>query len=53
MALSGLYLLTRKALNSSFMHVTDDAVTGFILSTITAILMGIVVSMNIYIMKRL
>jgi hypothetical protein len=32
-------------------YLPDDAVVGFILSTITAILMGIVVSMNVYILK--
>jgi hypothetical protein len=32
-------------------YLPDDAVIGFILSTITAILMGIVVSMNVYILK--
>ena len=33
-------------------YLTYDAVLGFILSTITAILMGIVVSMNVYIVKH-
>ena len=33
-------------------YLPDDAVTGFILSTITAILMGIVVSMNVYVLKH-
>ena len=33
-------------------YLSDDAVIGFILSTITEILMGIVVSMNVYIMKH-
>ena len=33
-------------------YLPEDAVIGFILSTITAILMGIVVSMNLYIMKH-
>jgi hypothetical protein len=33
-------------------YLPDDAVIGFVLSTITAILMGIVVSMNIYILKH-
>jgi hypothetical protein len=33
-------------------YLPDDAVVGFILSTITAILMGIVVSMNVYIVKH-
>jgi hypothetical protein len=32
-------------------YLPDDAVLGFILSTITAILMGILVSMNVYILK--
>src|SRR6187200_1109706 len=34
-------------------YLPDDAVLGFILSTMTAILMGIVVSMNVYIIKHL
>jgi hypothetical protein len=33
-------------------YLPDDAVVGFILSTITAILMGIVVSMNVHIVKH-
>jgi hypothetical protein len=33
-------------------YLPDDAITGFILSTITAILMGIVVSMNVYIVEH-
>src|SRR5919197_2260818 len=33
-------------------YLPDDAVIGFILSTITAILMGIVVSMNVYIVRH-
>ena len=33
-------------------YLPDDAVIGFILSTTTAILMGIVVSMNLYIVKH-
>ena len=33
-------------------YVPDDAVIGFILSTISAVLMGIVVSMNVYIVKH-
>jgi hypothetical protein len=32
-------------------YLPDDAVIGFILSTISAILMGIVVSMNVYVLK--
>ena len=32
-------------------YLPDDAAMGFILSTIDAILMGIVVSMNVYILK--
>ena len=32
-------------------YLPDDAVVGFILSTITAILMGIVVSMNVYVLR--
>jgi hypothetical protein len=32
-------------------YLPDDATIGFILSTITAILMGIIVSMNVYILK--
>ena len=33
-------------------YLPDDAVIGFILATLTAILLGIVVSMNIYIFKN-
>ncbi|HYZ49310.1 MAG TPA: hypothetical protein VE593_00375, partial [Nitrososphaeraceae archaeon] len=33
-------------------YLPDDALLGFILSTITAILMGVVVSMNVYIVKH-
>jgi hypothetical protein len=33
-------------------YLPDDALVGFILSTITALLMGIVVSMNLYIVKH-
>lgn len=33
-------------------YLPDDAVTGFILSNITAILLGIVVSMNVYVLRR-
>jgi hypothetical protein len=33
-------------------YLPDDAVIGFILSTITAVLMGIVVGMNVYIVKH-
>jgi hypothetical protein len=33
-------------------YLPDDAITGFILSTITAILLGIVVSMNVYVLRR-
>ena len=33
-------------------YLPDDAVTGFILSTITAVLMGIVVGMNVFILKH-
>ena len=33
-------------------YLPDDAVTGFILSNITAILMGVVVSMNVYIFRH-
>jgi hypothetical protein len=33
-------------------YLPDDAVLGFILSTITAVLMGIVVSMNVYVLKH-
>ena len=32
-------------------YLPEDAITGFILSNITAILLGIVVSMNIYVLK--
>jgi hypothetical protein len=33
-------------------YLPDDAVLGFILSNITAVLMGIVVSMNVYVLKH-
>jgi hypothetical protein len=33
-------------------YLPDDATLGFILSTITAILLGIVISMNIYVLKH-
>ena len=33
-------------------YLPDDAVTGFILSTITTILLSIVVSMNVYVLRR-
>ncbi len=33
-------------------YLPDDSVTGFILSTITAILLGIVVGMNVYVLRR-
>ena len=33
-------------------YLPDDAVTGFILSTIISILLGIVVSMNLYILRH-
>ena len=33
-------------------YLPDDAVTGFILSTITAVLMGVVVSMNVYVFRH-
>jgi hypothetical protein len=33
-------------------YLPEDAITGFILSNITAILLGIVVSMNIYVLKH-
>ena len=33
-------------------YLPNDAVLGFMLSTITAVLMGIVVSMNVYILKH-
>jgi hypothetical protein len=32
-------------------YLPEDAITGFILSNVTAILLGIVVSMNIYVLK--
>jgi hypothetical protein len=32
-------------------YLPDDAIVGFVLATITAILLGIIVSMNIYILK--
>jgi hypothetical protein len=35
-----------------FFYLPEDAVVGFILATITSILLGIVVSMNIYIFKN-
>jgi hypothetical protein len=34
-------------------YLPDDALIGFILSTVTAILMGIVVSINVYILTYL
>jgi hypothetical protein len=33
-------------------HLPEDAITGFILSNITAILLGMVVSMNVYALKH-
>jgi len=33
-------------------YLPDDAVLGFIVSTITAVLLGIVVSMNVYVLKH-
>jgi hypothetical protein len=33
-------------------YLPDDAVTGFILSTITAILLGVVVGMNVYVLRH-
>jgi hypothetical protein len=33
-------------------YLPDDAVLGFILSIMTAVLMGIVVSMNVYVLKH-
>jgi len=33
-------------------YLPDDAILGFILSTITAVLMGIVVSINVYLLKH-
>ena len=33
-------------------YLPDDAVVGFVLATITAILLGIIISMNIYIFKN-
>jgi hypothetical protein len=33
-------------------YLPDDAVTGFILSNITAVLMGLVVSMNVYVFRH-
>ena len=33
-------------------YLPDDAVTGFILSNITAVLMGVVVSMNVYVFRH-
>ena len=33
-------------------YLPDDAVIGFILSTLTSILLGIIVSMNIYVLKH-
>jgi hypothetical protein len=33
-------------------YLPEDAITGFILSNITAILLGIVVSMNVYVLKH-
>ena len=35
-----------------FFYLPEDAVVGFILATITSILLGIIVSMNIYIFKN-
>ena len=34
-------------------YLPDDAVTGFILSNIIAVLMGVVVSMNVYVFRHL
>src|SRR5919109_4697285 len=34
-------------------YLPEDAITGFILSNITAILLGIVVSMNVYVLRHL
>ena len=33
-------------------YLPEDAITGFIFSTITAVLIGIVVSMNLYLLKH-
>src|SRR5919197_10275 len=33
-------------------YLPEDAITGFILSNVTAILLGIVVSMNVYVLKH-
>ena len=33
-------------------YLPEDAITGFILSNITAIFLGIVVSMNVYVLKH-
>ena len=33
-------------------YLQDDAVIGFILATITSILLGIVVSMNVYVFRH-
>jgi hypothetical protein len=33
-------------------YLPEDAITGFVLSNVTAILLGIVVSMNIYALKH-
>src|ERR671939_2022749 len=33
-------------------YLPEDAITGFILSNITAILLGIVVSMNVYVLRH-
>ncbi len=33
-------------------YLPDDAVVGFVLATVTAILLGIVISMNVYIFKH-
>ena len=33
-------------------YLPDDAVTGFILSTITTVLLGIVVGMNVYVLRH-
>ena len=37
---------------SLYFYLSQDALAGFILSNITAILLGIVVSMNIYVLKH-
>ncbi|MCC2648412.1 MAG: hypothetical protein K0R16_1215, partial [Nitrososphaeraceae archaeon] len=33
-------------------YLPHDAITGFILSNITAVIMGIVISMNVYMLKH-